>query len=83
MLMSIPPRGFIIVFIAIGFVWALFYSKHKIGSLYISSLLKGIILIVLSFVFIMIITGGVDPNLLAILGIAIVCFTVIPKPPKE
>ena len=83
MLMSIPPRGFIIVFIAIGFVWALFYSKHKIGSLYISSLLKGIILISIVICLYMIITGGVDPNLLAILGIAIVCFTVIPKPPKE
>ena len=35
----------VIVFIIIGFLWALLYSKRKIGSLYIGSLLKGIILV--------------------------------------
>jgi len=31
----------------------------------------------------MIITGGADPNLLVILGIAVACFSIIPKPPQE
>ena len=73
----------VIVFIVIGFFWALFYSTHKIGSLYIGSLLKGIILVSIAICLYMIITGGADPNLLVILGIAIVCFSIIPKPPEE
>jgi len=73
----------VIVFIVIGFFWALFYSTHKIGSLYIGSLLKGIILVSIAICLYMIITGGADPNLLVILGIAIVCFSIIPKPPQE
>ena len=73
----------VIVFIIIGFLWALLYSKRKIGSLYIGSLLKGIILVSIAICLYMIITGGVNPNLLAILGIAIVCFSVIPTPPQE
>jgi len=27
--------------------------------------------------------GGADPNLLVILGIAVACFSIIPKPPQE
>ena len=73
----------VIVFIVIGFFWALFYSTHKIGSLYIGSLLKGIILVSIAICLYMIITGGADPNLLVISGIAIVCFSIIPKPPEE
>ena len=73
----------VIVFIVICFVWALFYSTHKIGSLYVGSLLKGIILVSIAICLYMIITGGADPNLLAILGIAIVCFSAIPTPPQE
>ena len=73
----------LIVFIVIGFFWALFYSTHKIGSLYIGSLLKGIILVSIAICLYMIITGGADPNLLVISGIAIVCFSIIPKPPEE
>ena len=73
----------VIVFIIIGFFWALFYSKRKIGSLYVGSLLKGIILVSIAICLYMVIMGGADPNLLAILGIAIVCFSVIPKPPQE
>ena len=73
----------VIVFIIIGFFWALFYSAHKIGSLYVGSLLKGIILVSIAICLYMIITGGADPNLLVILGIAVVCFSIIPKPPQE
>ena len=73
----------VIVFIVIGFFWALFYSTHKIGSLYIGSLLKGIILVSIAICLYMIITGGADPNLLVIMGIAVVCFSIIPKPPQE
>ena len=73
----------VIVFIIIGFLWALLYSKSKIGSLYIGSLLKGIILVSIAICLYMIITGGADPNLLVILGIAVVCFSIIPKPPQE
>ena len=73
----------VIVFIVICFVWALFYSTHKIGSLYIGSLLKGIILVSIAICLYVIITGGADPNLLVILGIAVVCFSIIPKPPQE
>ena len=73
----------VIVFIVIGFFWALFYSTHKIGSLYIGSLLKRIILVSIAICLYMIITGGADPNLLVILGIAVVCFSIIPKPPEE
>ena len=73
----------VIVFIVIGFFCALFYSTHKIGSLYVGSLLKGIILVSIAICLYMIITGGADPNLLVISGIAIVCFSIIPKPPEE
>ena len=73
----------VIVFIIIGFLWALLYSKRKIGSLYVGSLLKGIILVSIAICLYMVITGGADPNLLVILGIAIVCFSIIPKPPEE
>ena len=73
----------VIVFIIIGFFWALLCSKRKIGSLYIGSLLKGIILVSIAICLYMIITGGADPNLLVILGIAVVCFSIIPKPPQE
>ena len=73
----------VIVFIVIGFFLALFYSTHKIGSLYIGSLLKGIILVSIAICLYMIITGGADPNLLVILGIAVACFSIIPKPPQE
>ena len=72
----------VIVCIIIGFFWALFYSKRKIGSLYVGSLLKGIILVSIAICLYMVITGGADPNLLAILGIAIVCWSLMPKPPK-
>ena len=73
----------VIVFIVICFVWALFYSTHKIGSLYIGSLLKGIILVSIAICLYMIITDGANPNLLAISGIVVVAFSIIPKPPEE
>ena len=72
----------VIVFIVIGFFW-LCFTAHKIGSLYVGSLLKGIILVSIAICLYMIITGGADPNLLVILGIAVVCFSIIPKPPQE
>ena len=73
----------IFVFIVICYVWALLHSTQKIGSLYVGSLLKGILLVGIAICFYMLITDGADPNLLAILGIAIVCFSVIPTPPQE
>ena len=73
----------VIVFIIIGFFWALFYSKRKIGSLYVGSLLKGIILVSIAICLYMVITGGADPNLLVISGVAVVGFSIIPKPPEE
>ena len=73
----------IFVFIVICFVWALLYSTHKIGSLYVGSLLKGILLVSIAICLYIIITDDVDPTLLVILGIAVVGFSIIPKPPKE
>ena len=72
----------IFVFIVICFVWALLYSTHKIGSLYIGSLLKGILLITITICLYIVITGDADPTLLIISGIAIVGFSIIPKPPE-
>ena len=73
----------IFVFIVICYVWALLYSTTKIGSLYVGSLLKGILLVGIAICFYMLITDGANPNLLAISGIAVVCFSIIPKPPEE
>ena len=73
----------VIVFIIIGFFWALFYSKRKIGSLYVGSLLKGILLVSIAICLYMMITDGANPNLLAISGIVLVAFSIMPKPPEE
>ena len=73
----------VIVFIIICFVWALFYSTHKIGPLYVGSLLRGILLVGIAICFYMLITDGANPNLLAISGIVVVAFSIIPKPPEE
>ena len=73
----------VIVFIVICCVWAMFYSTHKIGSLYVGSLLKGILLVSIAICLYMIITDGANPNLLVISGIAVVGFSIIPKPPEE
>ena len=73
----------IFVFIVICFVWALLYSTHKVGSLYVGSLLKGILVVSISICIYLIITDDADPTLLVILGIAIVGFSIIPKPPEE
>ena len=73
----------IFVFIVICYVWALLHSTQKIGSLYVGSLLQGILLVGIAICFYMLITDGADPNLLAILAIAIVCFSAIPTPPQE
>jgi len=73
----------IFVFIVICFVWALLYSTHKIGSLYIGSLLKGILLVFIAICLYMIITDGADPMLLVISGIVVIGFSIIPKPPDE
>ena len=86
LMFSIPATTYstaVIVFIVICFVWAMFYSTRKIRSLYVGSLLKGILLVSIAICLYMIITGGVDPNLLVILGIAVVCFSIIPKPPQQ
>jgi hypothetical protein len=73
----------IFVFIVICFVWALLYSTHKIGLLYVGSLLKGILLVSIAICLYMIVMDGADPTLLVISGIAVVGFSIIPKPPEE
>ena len=75
-------RGILLVIIAICFFWAIFYSKSNHN---LRLALKGILLATITICLLMIITGGVSPdnsNPLAILGIAIVCWTLMPKPPK-
>ena len=76
-------RGILLVIIAICFFWAMFYSKSNHN---LRLVLKGILLVTSAIGLLMIITGGVSPdnsNPLAILGIAIVCFSAIPTPPQE
>ena len=73
----------IFVFIVICYVWALLHNAKKIGSLYLGSLLKGILLVGIAICFYMLITDGADPMLLVISGIAVVGFSIIPKPPEE
>ena len=73
----------IFVFIVISFVWVLLHSAHKIGSLYVGSLLKGILLVGITICLYIIITDGANPTLLVISGIAVVGFSIIPKPPEE
>ena len=83
---SIPATTYstaVIVFIVICFVWGMFYSTHKIGSLYVGSWLKGILLVSIAICLYMIITDGPNPNLLAISGMVVVGFSLIPKPPEE
>mgnify|MGYP003962850777 CR=1 FL=1 len=73
----------IFVFIVICFVWALIYSTHKIGSLYVGSLLKGVLLVAIAICLYILITDGADPMLLVISGITVVGFSIIPTPPEE
>ena len=73
----------IFVFIVICYVWALLLNAKKIGSLYVGSLLKGILLVGIAICFYMLITDGVNNMLLVISGIAVVGFSIIPKPPEE
>ena len=73
----------IFVFIVICYVWALLHNAKKNGSLYVGSLLKGILLVGIATCFYMLITDGADPTLLVISGIAVVGFSIIPKPPEE
>ena len=73
----------IFVFIVICYVWALLQNAKKIGSLYVGSLLKGILLLGISICFYILITDGADPMLVVISGIAVVGFSIIPKPPEE
>ena len=75
-------RGILLVIIAIFFFCAMIYSKSNHN---LRLVLKGILLVTIAICLLMIITGGVSPdnsNPLAILGIAIVCWTLMPKPPK-
>jgi len=73
----------IFVFIVICFVWALLHNAKKIGSLYVGSLLKGILLVGISICLYILITDGADPMPLVISGIAVVGFSIIPKPSEE
>ena len=72
----------IFVFTIICFIWAFLYSTHKIGSFYVGSLLKGILLVSITICLYIIITDDADPILLVISGIAVIGFSIIPKPPK-
>ena len=73
----------IFVFIVICYFWALLYSTKKIGSLYVGSLLKGILLVGIAVCLYILITDGANPMLLVISGIAVVGFSIIPKQPEE
>ena len=78
----------IFVFIVICYVWALLHNAKKIGSLYVGSLLKGILLVGIAICFYILIrelaeSDGANPDLLAISGIVVIAFSIIPKPPKE
>ena len=73
----------IFVFTVICFIWAFLYSTHKIGSFYIGSLLKGILLVSIAICLYMIIMDRAEPTLLVISGISIVGFSIIPKSPEE
>ena len=73
----------IFVFIVICYFWTLLHSAKKIGSLYVGSLLKGILLVGIAICLYIIITDGATPTLLVISGIAVVGFSIIPKPPEE
>lgn len=73
----------IFVFVVICYIWALLHNAKKIGSLYVGSLLKGIILVFIAICLYKIIMDGADPMLLVISGIAVIGFSIIPKPPAE
>ena len=73
----------IFVFLVICYFWALLHSAKKIGSLYVGSLLKGVLLVAIAICLYMLITDGADPMLLVISGITVVGFSIIPKSPEE
>ena len=76
-------RTAIFVFVIICYCWALLHSAKKIGSLYVGSLLKGILLVGIAVCLYILITDGANPMLLVISGVAVVGFSIIPKPPEE
>ena len=76
-------RTAIFVFIVICYFWALLYSTKKIGSLYVGSLLKGILLLGIAACLYILITDGANPMLLVISGIAVVGLSINPKQPEE
>ena len=82
--MDVPPlRGALFVFVAIAFIWAVFYSKYNEN---LRLVLKGTLLVIIAICLYLVIKGGVSPensNPLAVLGVAIVCFSVIPNPPEN
>ena len=73
----------IFVFVVICYIWALLHNAKKIGSLYVGSLLKGILLVGIAVCLYTLITDGANPMLLVISGIAVVGFSIIPKQPEE
>ena len=73
----------IFVFLVICYFWALLHSAKKIGSLYVGSLLKGVLLVAIAICLYMLITDGADPMLLVISGIMVVGFSIIPKASEE
>ncbi|MBT4375066.1 MAG: hypothetical protein HOG74_00560 [Nitrospina sp.] len=73
----------IFVFVVICYIWALLHNAKKIGSLYVGSLLKGILIVSIAICFYMLIADGANPMLLVISGVAVVGLSIIPKPPDE
>ena len=71
-------RGILLVIIAICFFWAIFYSKSNHN---LRLALKGILITIIAICLLMIIAGGGSPSQLAVMGIAIVCFSLMPKKP--
>ena len=52
-------------------------------SFYDQRFLKVILFIIISIVLSLAITNSITPLFLGTLGIAIICFSIIPKPPGE
>ena len=46
----------IFVFVVICYIWALLHNAKKIGSLYVGSLLKGILIVIIAICFYMLIS---------------------------
>jgi len=73
----------IFVFVVICYIWALLHNAKKIGSLYVGSLLKGILIVSIAICFYMLIADGANPMLLVISGVAVVGLSSLNHPMSE